>query len=163
MSGIYKFQQMGQGGSAGGCTGSRRQLERMGETILLSSSSFGGVSATENKAGRVEGRNSSCAMVVSKSLLCSVDVDGQKGQETSNGEGPSGGLSDRSLVQRRDQEAEVTGLHGFWAENRSNLSDQARVCITAAWGLVQSSDTSQPGEDIVHGCEMEDFFQIRIL
>ena len=105
----------------------------MGETVLLSSSSFGGVSATESKAERVERGNFSCTMVASKTLLCSIDVNGQKGQETANGEGPSGGLGGRSLVQRRDQEAEVTGLQIFWSENQPNLSDQVRECVVAAW------------------------------
>ena len=69
----------------------------MGEIRLLSSS-LGRVSTVGSKTGRGEQGKSSCAMVASEALVCSVNANGQKGQEFSNGKGPSGGLLDRSFA-----------------------------------------------------------------
>ena len=52
-------------------------------------------------------------MVATKTIVCSVDVHGDKNQEVMHGKGSDSGFGNWPLTLGRDQEVEVNSLHGL--------------------------------------------------
>ena len=152
---VHRLQKARQKGNKNKCLRTKCQLEKVEETVLISS--------TSSRRAEIEQDNASCAMVATEAIIYSTQVCSNEDQEIPHGEGSNGGSRDWLLNQRQDQEVEVNSSLGFWAEKRPFLSEEAKTCVAAAWRTSTKSRYETALLDIQTEFRAVDFTQAETL